>query len=298
VLKSVIKGALRSCGVEIQKIAAKPAGIPIHLDYPINPHPRWGHGLPMHQGIAARLAKDRGRYAETLESLATYQSALYGIPIAADPGSAATPAWINRFMEGLDAVTLSCLLLHRRPSRYIEIGSGNSTMFARHSIAHGGLATSVTSIDPQPRAEVDALCDRVIRTALEKSDLSIFDELKAGDLLFYDGSHRAFTNSDVTVFFLDVLPRLPAGVLVHIHDVFLPSDYPPEWNARLYSEQYLLAAMLLAKEPGFDVILPVNFIQTDPDLSQAALAAFAPLRSRKLGMPWYGTSFWIETKAH
>jgi hypothetical protein len=260
-LKAVIKEALRNCGVEIHKIAAKPADIPIHLDYPINPTPRWGHGSPLHDGIAARLARTRARYVEMLERLAQYQSALYDIPLTAEPASASSPSWINRFMEGLDAIALSCILLDRKPSRYVEIGSGNSTKFARHAIERGGLATSITSIDPQPRAEIDSLCDRFVRATLEDSDLSLFEELRAGDLLFYDGSHRVFTNSDATVFFLEVLPRLPAGVLVHIHDIFLPSDYPPEWNARLYSEQYLLAAMLLSSEPGFDIILPVNFIR-------------------------------------
>lgn len=243
------------------------------------------------------FACSRARYVEMLERLAAYQSALYDIPLTPELSSASSPSWINRFMEGLDAIALSCMLLDRKPSRYVEIGSGNSTKFARHAIERAGLATSITSIDPQPRAEIDSLCDRVVRATLEDSDPSLFEELRAGDLLFYDGSHRVFTNSDVTVFFLEVLPRLPAGVLVHIHDIFLPSDYPPEWNARLYSEQYLLAAMLLSREPGFDIILPVNFIQTDPDLAEAALRAFAPLRSRKATMPWQGTSFWIETKA-
>jgi hypothetical protein len=297
VLKAVIKGALRSCGVEIQRVATKPAGIPVQLDYSVNPHPRWGHGLPLHPQIASFLGNDRARYAETLATLAQHQSALDAIPIARHPESASTPAWSNRFMEGLDAIALSCLLIDRKPARYMEIGSGNSTMFARHAISHAKVETTITSIDPHPRAEIDALCDRVIRHALEDCDLSLFDQLEAGDVLFYDGSHRVFTNSDATVFFLEVLPRLPGGVLVHIHDIFLPSDYLPEWNSRLYSEQYMLAAMLLSRDPGFEVILPVCFVQTDPDLSAAALRAFDPLLSRNPGMPWHGTSFWIETKA-
>jgi hypothetical protein len=296
-LKTVIKGALRSCGVEIHKIAGKPAGIPVQLDYPINPKGRWGHGVPLHQGIAARLADGCARYTETLKRLATHQSALYDVSLVEASPTANMPSWINRFMEGLDAVALSCFLLDRKPSRYVEIGSGNSTKFARHAVEQAKLATSITSIDPQPRSEIDTLCDRVIRTKLEDTDLGLFEELRAGDLLFYDGSHRVFTNSDVTVFFLEVLPHLPGGVLVHIHDIFLPSDYPPEWNARLYSEQYLLAAMLLSKETSFEVVLPVNFIQTDPQLSQAAFRAFAPLREKNPNMPWHGTSFWIETKA-
>ena len=63
-------------------------------------------------------------------------------------------------------------------------------------------------------------------------------------------------NSDVAVFFLDILPNLAPGVVVHIHDVFLPDDYPPQWIERYYSEQYLLACYLLAESTKFDVILP------------------------------------------
>jgi hypothetical protein len=298
-LKSVLNRALRPFRLELTKISTNPLDSPIYLDYPVNPHPRWGYGAPLHPQITAMLNKSRARYIETVDMLARHQSALYGIPLGPDRPdrvSPATPTWKNRFIEGLDAVALSCFLIARKPPRYFEIGSGNSTMFARHSIDQVGLATAITSIDPRPRAPIDAMCDRVIRNALETCDLSLFDDLQAGDVLFYDGSHRSFTNSDVTVFFLEVLPRLTAGVLVHIHDIFLPSDYLPAWNDRLYSEQYVLAAMLLWGKPSFEVILPVNFIQTDPELSELASRAFDPLRRLVHGMPWEGTSFWIETK--
>jgi hypothetical protein len=84
-------------------------------------------------------------------------------------------------------------------------------------------------LDPEPRAQIDALCDTSIRRRLEDCDLSMFDQLEAGDILFFDGSHRVFTNSDVTVFFLELMPRLKPGVIVHIHDIFLPCS---SWIAR------------------------------------------------------------------
>ena len=98
-------------------------------------------------------------------------------------------------------------------------------MFARHAIRTGNLKTTIMSIDPKPRAEIDSLCDRVMRLPLELCDLNLFRELEPGDILFFDGSHRIFANSDVTVFFIEVLPRLKPGVLVHVHDIFLPADY-------------------------------------------------------------------------
>ena len=119
---------------------------------------------------------------------------------------------------------------------------------------------------------------------LEDCDLSLFDQLKAGDILFFDGSHRSFTNSDVTVFFLELMPRLKPGVIVHIHDIFLPSDYPPEWERKMYSEQYILAAMLLCPTQPFKVLLPNFYIECDAEL-RGQVPPLAPVT---------GASFWIE----
>src|SRR5260370_713340 len=82
---------------------------------------------------------------------------------------------MNIYFSALDAIALYGLLGLRKPSRYLEVGSGNSTMFARRAIRDLGLGTQITSIDPQPRAEIDALCDRVVRTRLEEFDLALFD---------------------------------------------------------------------------------------------------------------------------
>src|SRR5262245_52540208 len=108
----------------------------------------------------------------------------------------------------------------------LSIGSGHSTKFARRAVVDYGLPTQITSIDPHPRAEIDALCHRTIRKPLEETDLNVFDELEPGDVVFFDGSHQYFMNSDVTVFFLDVPPRLKPGTLVQVHDNTLPYDYP------------------------------------------------------------------------
>jgi hypothetical protein len=95
--------------------------------------------------------------------------------------------------------------------------------------------------------------------------LSTFDQLSTDDVLFFDGSHRSFQNSDVTVFFTEILPALPAGVLVGIHDIFLPDDYPDFWLKRFYSEQYLLACWLLAGDQ-IKVEMPIWYCSTQPSL--------------------------------
>ncbi|MGH9508484.1 MAG: class I SAM-dependent methyltransferase, partial [Terriglobales bacterium] len=119
--------------------------------------------------------------------------------------------------------------------------------------------------------------------------------LRQGDILFVDGSHRSFMNSDVTVFFLDILPQLRPGVLVHIHDIDLPYDYVPEHAEWYYSEQYLLAVSLLAGHRGYRIVLPNAFISKEPDVMQV-LAGFWS-RPGLSGVPQKGVSFWIETCA-
>jgi hypothetical protein len=193
--------------------------------------------------------------------------------------------------QGLDAVALYCFMAQWRPRRYIEVGSGNSTKFVHQAIVDHDLATEVTSIDPNPRAEIDHLCSHVVRSRLEDIDLAIFDELEAGDVCFIDGSHRCFTNSDTTVALIDVLPRLVPGVNVHIHDIFLPWDYPPQMNDWYYSEQYVVAAYLLGGQM-FEVVLPNFFICLEPSLHEL-LAPFWRTFTWA-AMPTNGTSMWLR----
>jgi hypothetical protein len=184
----------------------------------------------------------------------------------ADPSDPLKPCWNNVWIPTLDALSIYCLLAETKPKRYFEIGSGNSTKFAKAAVNQYHLATEMLSIDPCPRAEIDILCDRVHRQPVEEVDVALFNQLADGDMLFIDNSHRCFTNSDVTTVFLDIIPYLQPGVLIGIHDIFLPYDYPPEWNARFYSEQYLLASYLLAKGPSLEIVLPNQFIVQDHDL--------------------------------
>ncbi|MCH8061426.1 MAG: class I SAM-dependent methyltransferase, partial [Chloroflexi bacterium] len=172
------------------------------------------------------------------------------------------------WFEGLDAVALYSFMCKYNPRTYMEIGSGYSSKFARKAIEDHNLRSQIVSIDPEPRAEIDEICDRVIRRRAQTVDMNIFDELDEGDILFVDGSHRCLMNSDATVVFLDILPRLRSGVLIHIHDIFLPYDYPTEWSGRYYSEQYLLAAQILAGGNRFDILLPANFVNEHEQLSR------------------------------
>jgi Methyltransferase domain len=151
-----------------------------------------------------------------------------------------------------------------RPKLYLEIGSGISTAFARRAVQDLGLSTRIVSIDPEPRAAIDAMCDEVVRDGLETCDITLFDRLQPGDILFLDGSHRAFMNSDVTVFMIDILPRLKPGVLVHVHDIALPWDYPDMFVDWYWSEAYMLAAYLIGARNRVRPVFPTAWVCRDP----------------------------------
>jgi hypothetical protein len=129
---------------------------------------------------------------------------------------------------------------------------------------------------------------------VEEINIQIFDRLDKNDILYIDNSHRVLMNSDATTIFLDVIPKLRAGVLVEIHDVMLPYDYPSDWVDRYYSEQYLLAAYILAKGRIFDIILPNMFISHDNELK----SILTPLWEKKemKNVETHGCSFWIRMK--
>lgn len=241
-----------------------PSRFNLNLDYPVSDSPRYTPSKP-HLRLAEIINERRPEYETELAQMIRHKSLIESVP--AEQADEHSPFWMNPWLFALDAIALMHFLTRNRPARYIEIGSGNSTKFARHAITHGRLPTKITSIDPYPRAEIDSICDRVIRQPLEQVDQSIFDELESGDILFFDGSHRVFMDSDVTVFFLEVIPRLKPGVLIHIHDIFLPHDYPREWKNHYYSEQYMLA-MLLLYGP-YKTVFPCAFVAQDTALSWA-----------------------------
>jgi predicted O-methyltransferase YrrM len=265
---------------------------PIFVDHRVRPVARFGYGRPEHPQIRALLEKNRANYADRLAGFVDLADRLATIPPHGSRDGS-TPYWDNGWLPALDALALYGLVAEWNPKRYLEIGSGNSTKYVRRAIDDHGLRTRVTSIDPRPRAHVDALCENVIRSRLEDVAVDVFADLEADDVVFLDGSHRVFMGSDVTVFFFEILPLLRPGVLVHIHDILLPRDYPPEWRYRYYSEQYLLAAFLLADPARFDVVLPNAFIDDDEQLR----GILDPLWQR-IGFTdkYQPGSFWLQVR--
>jgi len=265
----------------------------ILLDYPINPRPRWDDKNP-HKELYEIIDRNRDIYQRYLSSFLIFNNYFLKIPKKQLGTHSNNPFWINSMMPALDSVALYSFIALNNPRHYFEIGSGNSTKFARKAINDHKLRTKITSIDPNPRAEIDDICDQVIRKQVEDVDLHIFDHLEADDILYVDNSHRVFMNSDATTVFLDIIPRLKSGVFLEIHDVLLPYDYPSEWITRYYSEQYLLAAYLLARGNRLDIILPNTFISKDPELSRVLDSLWE--KRQMLNVETHGCAFWIKIK--
>jgi predicted O-methyltransferase YrrM len=139
------------------------------------------------------------------------------------------------WFPSLDSAVAYAVMRERKPRRIIEVGSGHSTRVLARALAGVG---EILAIDPAPRADIAGLPGvRVVSSTLQAAPLDLFDGFKAGDALFIDSSHILMPGSDVDLLLNRVLPRLPSGALVHIHDIFLPFDYPPIWGWRAYNEQ-------------------------------------------------------------
>jgi len=173
-----------------------------------------------------------------LDSIEQYAADLEKIGAAPPPA----PRWNQDWFPRLDAAAAYAMVRTLRPRRIVEVGSGHSTRFMARAVADGGLETRITAIDPEPRASIETLPVDWLRVAVQR--VPAFPPLGAGDILFIDSSHQVRPGSDVEFLLRAVLPLVPAGVRVHFHDIFLPDDYPREWEWRRYNEQAAVASLI------------------------------------------------------
>lgn len=263
----------------------------LELEYPptADNRPRWGYGRPLNPHLLRVLDRHEPNFRKWLEATVEYTDDLLQVPRR--PTTPSAPYWLSAWLPGLDAATLYAFVRSRAPRRYVEVGSGISTTFVHRARVDGGLDTHITSIDPAPRAAIDALCDEVVRQPLETVDVAFFDELDDGDVLFVDNSHRAFMNSDVVAFFFDILPSLRPGVLVGIHDILLPADYLPMWAPWWFSEQYVLGGLLLGEPDWLQPELACSYATLHPELSKIAAPLFE--HPHLLDVDPRGFAFWM-----
>ena len=264
----------------------------LYMEYPVQFSPRYGHGNPPHGQLYTIIQANRQTYSDLLQEALNYTSVFHGIKKQVAETDTLQPAYNNDFLPGLDIVGIYTILAKYNPERYIEVGSGNSTKVAHKAIKEQGLQTKIISIDPHPRAEIDTISDEVIRQPFENIDVDFLLSLKKNDVLFIDNSHRVLPNSDAMVFFMEILPRLQPGVIVHIHDIYLPYDYPPFMCDRFYSEQYTLAAFILANPTRYATLLPNYFISEDTELRKI----LAPIWNHPnlKDVEQHGGSYWIR----
>jgi len=268
----------------------------IHLEYKVNPKPRYGHGQPPHALLYNIINAKRDVYKNRIELLKNFEKEIISIKKSETETNPDNPTWNNEYLPGLDIISLYGMISEFKPKNYIEVGSGNSTKVARKAISEKNLPTKVTSIDPYPRANIDHLADKVIRLPFENLDdyNLILENLEANDILFIDNSHRLFPNSDVMIFFLEILPFLKKNVIVHIHDIYLPYDYPQFMCDRFYNEQYMLAAMLIANPEKYEIMFPAYFISQDDELKKG-LENFWMHENLK-NVERHGGSFWLRIR--
>ena len=198
----------------------------------------------------------------------------------------------NHLFENIDAMVAYCMVRHFKPRLIIEVGSGFSSLLLGEA-ATRNKHSALVCIEPFPREflrEGFPGLQSLMEKQIQDIDLDFFSQLQSGDILFIDSSHTIKIGGDVNYLFLEVLPRLKPGVIVHVHDIFLPFEYRRDWvmkEFRFWTEQYLLQAFLIFNSE-FEVLMANGYLN---HYHRAQLKATFPSLSS-----WGGGSFWMRRK--
>jgi Methyltransferase domain len=174
----------------------------------------------------------------------------------------------NGAFESGDAEYWYQLIRSVKPKRIFEIGSGNSTLMAIKAINKNqeqdiNYNCKHVCIEPYEMQWLEKTNVSIIRKKVEDVDVSFFSELEDNDILFIDSSHIIRPQGDVLFEYLELLPTLKSGVIVHVHDIFSPRNYLTKWledEVRLWNEQYLLEAFL-SHNNTWEIIGALNYLQ-------------------------------------
>lgn len=258
-----------------------------------------------HAGLLELLRQGDAGYRQHLIRLAPQLTDVVALP----------HDWNNVTFPTFDALALWAMLKEYKPPRIIEVGSGRSTLIMLEARKRGYIESHITCIDPGDGGLNNATldkgffqeCNQYIPKPVQEVDPALFAELNAGDLLFVDGSHICSYGSDVTYTFLEILPRLRPGVIVHIHDILWPFDYPVVWHqqGRGYNEHYLMGVLLLVDQGRrYKTWLPVRYLLSHgfeaslKDWTAAAKSVGMEFSGSsylsQAFMGYQGTGFWME----
>lgn len=235
---------------------------------------RRGYFIPQRHDVAVRslrrrrpyaaietlLARQKPQFREVLGWLDDVAPDLARLAVQPAGPDDRAPRWAQDWFPRLDAAVAYALVRRLAPRRIVEIGSGHSTRFLARAVADGGLTCRITAIDPAPRADLSAIAVDHRRQRVQDLAPEDVADLQAGDILMIDSSHILMPGSDVDFLLSRVLPLLPSGVFVHFHDIFLPDDYPAEWDWCGYNEQ--LGVLPLVRDAGWEVIFASRYVAT------------------------------------
>ena len=231
---------------------------------------------------------------EFLAKLKPYAREITSFPLEKKTGAS---FWLNNYGYGdFDAVTLYCIVRHLKPKRIIEAGCGFSscvTSLACRKNQEEGHLTECLFIEPYPSEYLKEfnLYGELLVKKIEEVPLSRFEQLEAGDILFIDTTHIIKAQSDCCYELLEIIPALRPGVLIHVHDIYTPYDYPEELlldQLRSFNEQYGLEC-LLSNSSDLEVVLPLYLMWKDHRNLLDELMPQATIRPP--------AAFWVQKKS-
>jgi len=227
---------------------------------------------------------------EVANEISAYVPELADVPHnpTGDPG---VYCWNNSFWNNADALVQYGLIRSRQPKRITEIGCGWSSLLLVKALRKNETPCAVTQIEPYPNPEIfnSLPADWVhYKCILQRAPIEVFGRLEAGDFLLYDGSHCSKVAGDVNWFFFRVLPRIKSGVLIHLHDILFPYEYPEEWifkRGQTWNEQYVLQAFLMNNQK-YKIVIANRYLFTHCEKELDALYQGI--------QPSHGVSFWMQ----
>ncbi len=263
---------------------------PNHYYWPLNDVPflRQHPEVWIRTRVPSDIDWDLDAQVNLLEETAPYFAELDDVPEGppSDPGEY---VWNNVALPRMDALAYYGIVRRLKPCRVIEVGAGWSSLVLARAVAKNGDGCEVTLIDPEPPWDVLGPLPpgwTLVESQVQLTDVSMFETLEAGDVLFFDGSHCVRTGSDVNWIFFEVLPRLAPGVWIHVHDLAWPWDYSVQWvldEGLSWNEQYLVQAFLMGNR-DYRVRFAVAML---PALRRDEMRAI-------LSEVMFGVSLWME----
>jgi len=205
------------------------------------------------------------------------------IPFSAERTDSHRYAFVNDAYSWGDGSILHAMIRKYRPKRIIEVGSGWSSVCIIDTIeSYLDNECETTFIEPYPQLLKDLMKTtsiriKILENKVQSVPLSVFDELKAGDILFIDSTHLLRTGSDVCFELFEVLPKLAQGVIVHFHDIFWPFEYPKQWavnDNRSWNELYAIRAYLMNNDDWRIIFFNDYFVKVERELIDRAYPNF------------------------